>query len=130
MRFSEMGLIALCMLISSTAFARCEDHPRILTTEYVISSSLIFYGEVIEKHEESFAPQNGWAIFEVEASWKGDPLNFVKVFNTDSAHGYPFEKGNEYLVFASMDEGKYKSSICSLTCQGTECVTVLKVLEE
>jgi hypothetical protein len=100
---------------------------------YLASSEAVFSGEVVEVEEGPTLTDYGSSFrvtlraYEV---WKGPQQETLEV-NTprmDTACGYPFKEGQEYLVFA--DEGKqgFEVNSCGGTRRVTEAEEALEVL--
>jgi hypothetical protein len=101
-------------------------------------SSAVFSGRVIDVVEEPsqsnplssyYGPQIK-AKFEVSKVWKGKTEKQLVVITNDSSAscGYFFEKGKEYLVYASSQATQLQTGLCSGTKQLSEAKEDLAVL--
>ncbi len=124
----KIATLVLLALIAPCTWAKCDDTPLQLTRDYLDQWEIIAYGTVVEVQVDRSAPHNGFAVLKLERIWKGAPINPLRVYNSDSVHGYPFEKGKAYLLFAYEEENRVKTSMCSPTCTGMECKEALGVL--
>lgn len=94
------------------------------------SSSAVFAGRAIEViqpspvAQENSIPQNPDSpasqvrvIFQVSRVWKGSqkPLLLVVTPNSSAACGYSFQEGQQYLVYASVQESKLATGLCNGT---------------
>lgn len=68
-------------------------------------------------------------VFEV---WKGplDPKIVVETSRSGASCGFPFEKGEEYFVYAQEREGKFSVSLCSRTRHFSAAEEDLRLLGE
>ncbi len=130
MKVNRVFVICGIVLAASVAEARCDKAPRFLTEEYLRSSEIIAYGLVTKTHNDSSARYNSFAVLTLEGVWQGDPPNPLRVYHNDSVHGYQFEEGGSYLVFATRHEGRIIASICSPTCRESACLRHLELLGE
>lgn len=101
------------------------------------NSNAVFAGKVINiAHESSKNPEvsASWGEFkirfEVSKVWKGKIEKQQVVLTSDSsaACGYSFEKGKEYLVYASDQESTIRTGLCSGTKPLANAQTDLAVL--
>lgn len=92
--------------------------------EHFARANAVFSGKVIEVDgkqntqiplPDSFL--NRQIKFEVSRVWKGNVEKQEVVLTSDSSAscGYSFEKGKEYLVYASEQDGKLQTGLCSGT---------------
>ena len=124
-------VITCGVLVAATVVeARCQKAPRYLTEEYLRSWEIIAYGFVTETYNDSVSPHKSFATLTLEGTWQGDPPNPLRVYHSDSVHGYQFEKGASYLVFASRSEGRIVASFCAPICRESECLRHLELLGE
>ena len=108
-------------------------------SEQVEEADLIFEGVVLETHaypsskgrrlakEEDSRVQFGfgkrlYAFFFVSKTWKGPYKRdlVVSTLRSESMCGYPFEEGERYLVYASIEEWGPTTSICMRTAPTAE----------
>lgn len=125
---NRLPIIILISILSIDTFGRCLDQPEKVTSEYLLQADLIFFGKVTDVTTVPYAQHEGFSDFVVESIWKGPIQDKFRIYPNDSVHGYPFEKGEDFLVFSYFRNGKYISSICTLTCQGEECLEQLRLL--
>lgn len=91
--------------------------------EELTRSSAVFSGKVIDivdKKKNSLVQSSADLIavlIEVEESWKGIRQNQVVVYTERSSAscGFEFTINNRYLVYANVNDGKLKASLCSRT---------------
>ncbi len=89
--------------------------------EEMENTTLVFSGTAVDVQSYSDAPglspMGYYVTFEVIDSWKGADANVVTVHtNGDSAAcGYPFEEGEQYMVYATEFEGEFQVYSCGLT---------------
>ena len=117
--------------------------------EQVEEADLIFEGGVLETHnypsskgrrlakEEHSRVRFGfgdrlYAFFFVSKTWKGPYRRdlVVSTLRSESMCGYPFEEGNRYLVYASIEERGPTTSICTRTAPVVEAAKDKNKLEE
>lgn len=96
-------------------------------TEELAESAAVFAGRVVsishsfDPNAPPFAPGDRTTIeFEVSTVWKGsvNETMYVTTPPTGGSCGFAFEKGDEYIVYAShssLDAAAYSTSICSRT---------------
>jgi len=122
-------LISLFSLPFSSSSYACSCMPPGTPLAEMEKSDAVFSGEVIDvKTDDSTLT----AKISVKESWKGMDSKEVTV-NTaiDSAGcGVNFETGKEYIVYASLEEGKYITSLCSRTAELAYAQDDLKELGE
>jgi hypothetical protein len=126
------GVVLICGILFSAppSEARCGDSPLILTKEYLHESEIIAFGQVTEIHRDTTSPHNSFAVLKLEGSWKGDPPNPFRIYPPDSVHGFRFESGHSYLVFADRSDDQFIASFCGPTCLESECLQHLELLGE
>jgi hypothetical protein len=117
--------------------------------EHAEEADLIFEGVVLETHtypsskgrrlakEEDFRIRLGfgkrlYAFFFVSKTWKGPYKRdlVVSTLRSESMCGYPFEEGERYLVYASIEEWGPTTSICWRTAPVAEAAKDKNKLEE
>lgn len=81
-----------------------------------IDSALVFTGRFVDnegEEEMGQLPHN----FEVDRVWKGpvSPILTVYTSDSDASCGYPFQRGESYLVYAHFwqSEGVFSTGLCS-----------------
>lgn len=74
----------------------------------------VFSGEVVEVDKGSQISNVALRVNEV---WKGPQQETIQVSTPSygAACGYPFKKGQEYLIYAYKKEGPFKVDLCSQT---------------
>lgn len=104
-----------------------EGSQREIVERALSNSSAVFSGEAVEVDKGS---QISTVTLRVSEVWKGTDQGTleVKTPRLDAACGYPFEEGQEYLVYA--DEGKQslEVNLCGSTKRLTEAQANLEVL--
>jgi hypothetical protein len=128
--FWIIAIVFGILLTAPVADARCGKPPRFLTDEYLRGWDIVAYGTVTEVHNDSSARHESFAVFTLEGAWQGDPPNPLRVYHSDSAHGYQFNEGESYLVFASRSNDRIIASICGPTCRGPACLRHMELLGE
>ena len=126
------ALLAVGLLQSREASAcSCQ---RTSTETAIKESAAVFSGRVIEVERNDETPFGGLkATFEVVEIWKGieEPLVSAVTASNSAACGYPFAKGEEYLVYAYRDrDGTLRASLCSHTKPLAEAKADLDALGE
>lgn len=96
----------------SNSVVRCVIEPK--SVEGALNSSqAVFAGEVVEVKTVDGVSE---ARFRVEQIWKGVETEEIAVLeNSDFAESPHYQKGESYLVFASMRDGKLFTGMCSRT---------------
>ena len=128
MKVNRIFVTCGILLAASVAEARCDKAPRYLTEEYLRSWEIIAYGLVTEAHNDSSARHKSFAVLTLEGAWQGDPPNPLRVYHSDSVHGYQFDEGDSYLVFASRSDGRIVATICGPTCREPACLRHMELL--
>ncbi len=97
-----------------------------LTERALEESSAVFSGEVVEIGGGEPATVS----FRVSEVWKGPEQGTLEVTTSrqESACGYSFKEGKEYLVYTYGKEEPYKVSLCSETKPLSEAGAHLRVL--
>lgn len=131
-----MRWITACVLLSigllqarEVSACSCQ---RTSTETAIKESAAVFSGRVIEVERNDETPFGGLkATFEVAEIWKGidEPLVSAVTASNSAACGYPFAKGEEYLIYAYRDrDGTLRVSLCSHTKPLAEAETDLNAL--
>jgi hypothetical protein len=120
----KIFLIATSLFVLSTnAASACSCMPT-TPQQSLKNSGTVFAGRVIdvvdegEMRPEVSRPLLGFKVtFEVSTVWKGQPNRQFVVRTSDSSAscGYSFEKGKEYLVYASNQGSQLETGLCSGT---------------
>ena len=109
------SILLLGMLVLLASFvSACSCMAPGAPLEELNKSDAVFVGKVIDIKSSSTEKE---ITFERTRIWKGpESVQLTIATGTDSAScGYGFEKDKEYLVYASLSEGKYYTGLCSLT---------------
>ncbi|HMB90782.1 MAG TPA: hypothetical protein VKP65_08040 [Rhodothermales bacterium] len=90
-------------------------------TEALAASDAVFLGQVIKTRRDGSGINKGnlFATIRILQIWKGD-LEEEVVIETgpnSAACGVPFQKGQEYLVYASVSAGHLRTHLCTRTTQ-------------
>jgi hypothetical protein len=110
-------------VLSSNAASACSCLPT-TPQQSLKNSGTVFAGKVIDvvdeakMHPEVSRPLLGFKVtFEVSNVWKGQANRQFVVRTSDSSAscGYSFEKGKEYLVYASNQGSQLETGLCSGT---------------
>ncbi|MBP1154296.1 MULTISPECIES: hypothetical protein [unclassified Paenibacillus] len=99
-------IILLCFsfITSQSAFALSCAPPR-APQEEMEFSQMVFKGTVVSQNRDKLH-------FEVAKAWKGDPSGKL----TLNQNGWTeFKTGDEYVVFAGMEDGKLRPRLCGNT---------------
>jgi hypothetical protein len=119
-----LGLVALlpdCASACTCAAASAGPSQQEIVKRALSDSAAVFAGEVVSitKGEPGGAwrPATVTVSFQVSEVWKGPERETLEVSTPrDGAScGYPFEKGQEYLVYASGKEEPFKEDLCGET---------------
>lgn len=106
------------------------------------NSQAVFAGRVIDviqpnpvetqnsRRRQTSSSEEIKVIFEVSKVWKGrrKPQLIVMTSNSSASCGYSFQKGQEYLVYASSQASRLTTGLCSGTKLLSEASTDLAVL--
>lgn len=128
MKVGVISILCSALLSATIAEARCGKAPLLMTEEYLRSWEIIAYGRVTKAHNNTAARHESFAVLTLEGAWQGDPPNPLRVYHSDSVHGYQFEEGASYLVFASRSEDRVVASFCAPSCRESECLHHLELL--
>ncbi len=133
----KIFLIATSLFVlSANAASACSCMPT-TPQQSLKNSGTVFAGRVIdvvdegEMNPEVSRPLLGFKVtFEVSNVWKGQPNRQFVVRTSDSSAscGYSFEKGKEYLVYASNQGSQLETGLCSGTKALAEASRDLAVL--
>lgn len=93
----------------------------------------IFIGKVTKIDRPAFSISSADPVkvtFDVSKAYKG---NFEKGFIVETAKesascGYPFNEEGEYLVYATLNEGRYETNLCSGTVELSNAGEDLQIL--
>ena len=104
---------AACLLPNRpiNSAARCMIQPKSVEDAFK-KSDAVFVGEVIEVEDAGSLRE---ARFRVEQSWKGVETKEVIVFATRTAESPRYQGKGQYLVFATLQNGKLITGNCSRT---------------
>lgn len=114
-----IGIAAVAFLsVKSHACSCAQPQP---VQEALQDSTAVFLGTVTEVVKE--IPLSGFpqvkVVLSVQKQWKGLPWHqtiAVRTSTSGASCGYPFQRGNEYLVYASLDQnGMLQTNICTRT---------------
>ena len=111
--FVPYVLAGVILLIGSASVLGCECATRNdFEIEFALSKA-VFVGEVIDMDN---ARPDATVTFQVNKMWKGAKSETVavKTNNRGKACGFPFTRGERYLVYA-YDDGSLRTSICTRT---------------
>ncbi len=134
----KLLVITTSLLILNTNSAQACSCLPTTPKQSLEGSSAVFSGRVIDvveqtsdRAESSNSLDSGFKVtFEVSKVWKGKNERRVAVMTSDSSAscGYSFEEGKEYLVYASNQEAKLQTGLCSGTKLLSEAQPDLAVL--
>lgn len=120
----KIFLLATSLLVlSANAASACSCIPT-TPQQSLKNSGTVFAGRVIdvvdegEMRPEVSRPLLGFKVtFEVSNVWKGQPNRqfVVRTSGSSASCGYSFEKGKEYLVYASNQGSQLETGLCSGT---------------
>ncbi len=105
---------------SNDSSSACECALSPTPLEQLDRSTAVFSGTVIDISESvgPYAPELSYQVtFDVERSWKGefDKPTIVHTGLDSGVCGYPFEKGENYLVYVHESENRLETDTCSRT---------------
>jgi hypothetical protein len=132
-----LGLVALlpdCASACSCAMASAGQSQQEIAKQALSDSAAVFSGKVesINKGEPGGAwrPATVTASFRVSGVWKGPERETLEVTTPrDGAScGYPFEEGQEYLVYAYGKVEPFKEDLCGETRQLSDASAHLEAL--
>jgi hypothetical protein len=95
-------------------------------------SSAVFAGEVVSITKGEPTPRSDTISFRVSEVWKGpeqDTLEVTSSTNDGISCGFPFEEGQEYLVYAHGQEQSLKNPDCGQTTPLSEANADLEALD-
>ena len=121
-----MRLILLIALVAGLANA-CSCIPPGTPLEEMEKSDAVFSGKVVTIGQDA----NGYVVtFEVERAWKGvsAPTVRVRTAMDSAACGFPFVRGEKYLVYAYDSEGSLSAGLCSRTATLADAAEDVKAL--
>lgn len=120
--FLMILLFAQVILVPDLSYA-CSCIPSDSVRQELALSDVVFTGKVlqlIDKNKEKPTKSSADPIavhLQVKEIWKGLKESEVIIYTErDTAScGFPFEKNQEYIVYAMEDDGELRASICSRT---------------
>lgn len=129
-----ISLLALLFLFVGVESAQaCSCVPPPPPSEAVAASDAVFLGKVIKTRRTGSGINEGnlLATFRVRHIVKGDLQEDVVIETgpNSAACGVPFEKGKEYLVYASMQDGQLRTHLCTRTALVESASTDIEELE-
>lgn len=124
--FACLFIGAMFVAAPTSSYAcSCAELPSV--EEELLHSEAVFSGKVIDiqqkKHLKGYLTKT--VLFEIEATWKGGSQSQV-IVTTGSGGGdcgFDFEKGREYLVYASESSMYGKKELVTILCDRTRLVT-------
>jgi hypothetical protein len=126
-----MGMSLLLLLPDCASACSCMG---VSIQRYISSSDAVFSGEVVDLQKGTSASRmfgpSDTVTLRVSEVWKGTDQGTIEVSTPSqgSACGYPFEEGQEYLVYADGKGEPFDTSICSGTTQLSKADEDLTVL--
>jgi hypothetical protein len=117
-------------VLSANAALACSCAPT-TPQQSLERSNAVFSGKVINVAKFSNSSESGVRVtFDVSKVWKGTNKQKLVVTTSDSSAscGYSFQEGKEYLVYASSQENKLQTGLCSGTKSLSEARTDLAAL--
>ncbi len=115
MAWARTGVgVSVFLLISCAALGcECADWP-VKTAPSFKSASSVFVGKVTQIEIKAHRLT---ATLQLEKTYKGEPKAPVRVSTEedDAACGFPFQKKERYLVFASLFGSEWRTGTCSGT---------------
>lgn len=120
MKLINKYLLALAFLFltfgASESFACSCAPPSQTTNDDFQKATAVFVGRVLDVQRKENA-ENITVKFTVQKYWKGKISNTVKVMtaSNSAACGVNFEVGKDYLVYATENNGKLSTNLCSRT---------------
>ena len=116
-----MAVLAAVLLQAPSAYA-CSCAEPVPVEEEMEKSAAVFSGKVVKIVDNriltsmSSDASIGY-VFEVEKAWKGVERKEVVVYTErySASCGYEFAYGEEYIVYATKEYGKLRTTLCSRT---------------
>lgn len=128
---ASFALVLLFVGVQSAQACSCVPPPP--PAEALAASDAVFLGEVIKTRRDGRGVNEGnlFATFRVRQILKGDLQEEVVIETgpNSAACGVPFQKGKEYLVYASMRDGQLRTHLCTRTARVEDASTDIEELE-
>ncbi|WP_181347609.1 hypothetical protein [Thalassobacillus sp. CUG 92003] len=113
--------IAFAALPSPVSACSCTEPPPAQTAYK--TNDAVFSGKIvkIEKEDSSGGLQSSLdpvkVLVEVDETWKNasESQQIVATAESSASCGFPFEEGEEYLIYANEHDGELKTDLCSRT---------------
>jgi hypothetical protein len=124
-----LGLLALLPDCASACSCAILGSQQEMAKQALSDSAAVFSGEVADVEKQG---RTATVTLRVSETWKGPEQGTLEV-NTPSqetACGYPFKEGQEYLVYAYGKEEPFKTDFCSQTKLLSKAGANLRVLGE
>lgn len=137
MRWNVVLLVCAITFVGAQSAQACSCIEPPPPREALAASDMVFYGQVIKTRRDANDINEGslFATFRVRQIWKGElePEIVIETAPNSAMCGVGFEKGDQYLVYASMQEGRLHTHLCTRTRQAVstdeELVTLGKAEE-
>jgi hypothetical protein len=122
------SLFLMTPFLSSAAQAcRCPPPPP--PEESMAKSTAVFVGRAVSVEREGGTRVS--VKFAVDRTWKGDDAKEVVVVTPTNSCGRTFEKGKQYMVYATADEGgTLGTNLCDRTMPHEQAADDMKALGE
>jgi hypothetical protein len=123
-----LGLLALLPDCASACSCAILGSQQEMAKQALSNSAAVFSGEVADVEKQG---RTATVTLRVSEVWKGPEQGTLEVATSsqESACGYPFEEGQEYLVYAYGKRG-LKVDLCSQTKPLSKAGASLQVLED
>lgn len=132
MRWYVGLLVCVLSWVGVQSAQACTCVPPPPPAEALAASDAVFLGEVIKTRRDGSGVNEGnlFATFRVRQILKGDLQEEVVIETgpNSAACGVPFQKGKEYLVYASMRDGQLRTHLCTRTARVESASTDIEEL--
>ena len=122
-----LGLLALLPDCASACSCAILGSKQEMAKQALSDSAAVFSGEVADAEKQG---RTATVTLRVSEVWKGPEQGTLEVStpSQETACGYPFEEGQEYLVYAYGKEEPFKVDLCSETKPLSKAGASLQVL--
>lgn len=130
--FAALAVVALLTAVQPACVFACSCIQAPPPDEALASSTAVFAGQVTEIAAPADRGGSDPVVvtFAVSKGWKGagQPTIVVNTSASSASCGFEFVKGQEYLVYASENEGHLQTGLCSRTSLLASAANDLAVL--
>lgn len=119
--FAALVVVALMTAVQPACVFACSCVPPPPPEEALANSTAVFSGTVTEiiAPADLGGPDPVQVTFAVSNGWKGadQPTMMITTTGSSASCGFEFVKGQDYLVYATENEGRLQTGLCSRTAQ-------------